>query len=273
MDTPVLDMRNLVTGYRRGRRRRVVSAALDGSLPPASLTALAGTNGTGKSTLLRTLAGLQPPLGGEVCWMGRPLSAYTPAELARTVAVVLTERPAGEGLTAYDVAAMGRMPHTGFGGRLSAHDRAVVDEALREAGCEALARRRIDSLSDGERARVMVAKALAQQTPVILLDEPTAFLDFPGRVAMLGLLRRLAARHGKTILLSTHDLELTFSAVGRLWLLSPEGLFQGTPRRLADDGIIERLFGAGGIRFDSGAMRFTLPPDRFTQPPTDTSCL
>lgn len=273
MDTPVLEMCGLVVGYSRGRRRKAVSAALTGSLPAASLTALMGTNGVGKSTLLRTLAGLQPALSGEVRWMGRPLSAYTPAALARTVSVVLTDRFAGEGLTACDVAAMGRLPHTGFAGRMSAHDRDVVAQALAEAGCAAYARRSIDSLSDGERARVMIAKALAQQTPVILLDEPTAFLDFPARVAVLRLLQTLSARHGKTILLSTHDIELTLGAVGHLWLLSSEGLFQGTPQRLAGDGTVNRLFGTADIRFDTCGMRFTLSPDRSHQSRKNTSDL
>lgn len=261
----VLHIRDLSTGYRSGGRRRVVSAGLCGSLPSASLTALVGPNGTGKSTLLRTLAGLQPPLGGSVSWMGRPLAGYTPRELARTLAVVLTSRPDADGLTARDTVAMGRMPYTGFGGRLSAHDREIVAEALDETEASALADRCLNDLSDGERARVMVAKALAQQTPVILLDEPTAFLDFPGRIGMLRLLRRLADRHGKTILLSTHDLELTFRTVGHLWLLSAEGLLEGPPRRLAEDGSIGRLFRADGTRFDSHTLRFSLSSDHSSQ--------
>ncbi len=248
----------LTTGYGRGRRRRAVSTDLDAALPEGSLTALLGTNGAGKSTLLRTLAGLQPPLAGDVWWRDRRLQDYSARALARTVAVVLTRRTATAGLTVTDVVRMGRMPYTGFSGRLSAYDREVADRALELAGAAALRHRDVASLSDGERQRTMIAKALAQQTPAILLDEPTAFLDFPGKVAMLHLLRTLAREHGKTILFSSHDLELTFQTVGRLWLLSPDGLTEGSPRQLADDGSLERFFQADGARFDRGALRFSV---------------
>lgn len=258
MKENVLHIRHLSTGYRSGAKRRAVSQDLCGTLPRASLTALVGPNGAGKSTLLRTLAGLQPPLAGEVAWMGRSLRDYTPRTLAQTVAVVLTARPESDALTARDVVSMGRMPYTGFGGRLSAADREIVAEAFDVTASSALADRRMGDLSDGERGRIMVAKALAQQTPVILLDEPTAFLDFPGRIGMLRLLDSLAGQHGKTILISTHDLELTFSTVGNVWLLSHEGLRQGSPRQLAEEGCIERLFGTEGVTFDSRSLRFSL---------------
>lgn len=260
MSEPLLRLSALTTGYRTGRTARVVSAGLSATLPCAGVTALIGVNGAGKSTLLRTLAGLQRPLAGTALWQGRRLADCPPGLLARTVAVVLTARPDCLALTAREVAAMGRMPYTGLGGRLSAADRAVVDEALELAGATPLAGRSLGTLSDGERQRVMIAKALAQQTPAILLDEPTAFLDFPAKVQTLRLLARLARRQGKAVLYSTHDLELAFRLTERLWVLSPDGLAEGTPAALAADGTIGRLFSAGGLRFHADTLRFDAVP-------------
>jgi len=256
MEQPVLLVEGLATGYGRGRRRHEVGRGLTASLPPATLTALVGPNGAGKSTLLRTLAGFLPPLAGRAEWMGRALAGCTPAALARTLSVVLTDRPDTGMLTAQEVAELGRQPHTPPGGRLSETDRRVVREALDVVGAGPLARRVFRSLSDGERQRVMIAKALAQQTPVILLDEPTVFLDFPGKMGVMRLLRRLAHEHGKTVLLSTHDLELAFQLADRLWLLAPESIVEGEPRRLAADGTLAHFFAVPGADFLPGELRF-----------------
>lgn len=249
---------HLTTGYGHGRNQRVVSRDLCASLPTASVTALVGVNGAGKSTLLRTLAALQPPLSGNVSWQGRDLADCDRATLARLVAVVLTTRPQGDGLTAQQVVELGRLPYTGFTGRLTTADHDIVAEAISLTAVTPFAARPIASLSDGELQRVMIAKALAQQTPVILLDEPTAFLDFPAKITILRLLCRLANEMGKTILLSTHDLELAFRTVSRLWLLTADGLTEGTPAQLAADGIIARLFATDGLTFDAPTMRFVL---------------
>ena len=258
MNTPMLRVSQLTTGYAAGRRTKIVAADLTATLQAGTVTALVGKNGTGKSTLLRTLVALQPALGGEVEWGGRPLTSYSARQLAREVSIVLTARVDTKALTAREVVAMGRMPYTGFGGRLSLADREIAAEALALTGVASLADREEGSLSDGERQRVMKAKALAQQTPAILLDEPTAFLDFPGKVAILRLLCDLAEKHGKTILLSTHDLELTFQIVQRLWLLSSEGIAEGSPRRLAENGCIGRFFHTEGVRFNVPSLRFEM---------------
>lgn len=258
MENPVLRIGRLVTGYAAGRHRTVIAQGLSASLAEASVTALIGPNGAGKSTLLRTVASLQPALGGDISWLGRPLADYSVRELARVIAVVLTTRPAAEGLTARQVVELGRLPYTGFGGRLTEKDHAVVDDVMSLTETAAFAPRPLASLSDGERQRVMIAKALAQQTPAILLDEPTAFLDFPGKVGLLRLLCDLAQRCGKTILLSTHDLELTFQMVGRLWLLSSEGIIEGTPRELAGNGSLGHFFTAPGVSFDAAALKFSV---------------
>jgi iron complex transport system ATP-binding protein len=256
MNAPLLTLDRLTTGYEQGRRPHIVGRSLTATLPAAAVTALIGTNGTGKSTLLRTVAGLQSPLGGDIRWLGRPLAAYERRTLARTVAVVLTTRPTAEGLTVEEVVALGRLPHTPFSGRLTATDRRHIDEAIAMSGIEALRRRRLVTLSDGECQRVMLAKAWAQQTPAILLDEPTAHLDFVAKVEVMQRLRRLAREEGKGILLSTHDVELALHTADRLWLLTAEGLTEGTPQCLAADGTLARSFDSDLLHFDAATGRF-----------------
>ncbi len=194
----------LTVGYRGHRVVEDISL----SLPCGRLVCLLGPNGAGKSTLLRTLCGFQPPIEGTVTISGSDITTMSAAEVARLVSVVLTDRPLTPSLTAREMVGMGRAPYTGFWGRLSDDDRRLVSEAMQTVGIAPLATRRMGQLSDGERQKVMIAKALAQHTPVIVLDEPTAFLDYPSKVAVMKTLARLAHDEGKTILMSTHDLEL-----------------------------------------------------------------
>lgn len=194
----------LTVGYRGHRVVEDISL----SLPCGRLVCLLGPNGAGKSTLLRTLCGFQPPIAGTVTISGSDITTMSAAEVARLVSVVLTDRPLTPSLTAREMVGMGRAPYTGFWGRLSDDDRRLVSEAMQTVGVDSLATRRMGRLSDGERQKVMIAKALAQHTPVIVLDEPTAFLDYPSKVAVMKTLARLAHDEGKTILMSTHDLEL-----------------------------------------------------------------
>lgn len=194
----------LTVGYRGHRVVEDISL----SLPCGRLVCLLGPNGAGKSTLLRTLCGFQPPIAGTVTISGSDITTMSAAEVARLVSVVLTDRPLTPSLTAREMVGMGRAPYTGFWGRLSDDDSRLVSEAMQTVGIDSLAPRRMGQLSDGERQKVMIAKALAQHTPVIVLDEPTAFLDYPSKVAVMKTLARLAHDEGKTILMSTHDLEL-----------------------------------------------------------------
>lgn len=194
----------LTVGYRGHRVVEDISL----SLPCGRLVCLLGPNGAGKSTLLRTLCGFQPPIAGTVTISGSDITTMSAAEVARLVSVVLTDRPLTPSLTAAEMVGIGRAPYTGFWGRLSDDDRRLVSEAMQTVGIAPLATRRMGRLSDGERQKVMIAKALAQHTPVIVLDEPTAFLDYPSKVAVMKTLARLAHDEGKTILMSTHDLEL-----------------------------------------------------------------
>ena len=256
----MLQLTHLSTGH----GRRCTGQGLSGRLPASTLAALLGVNGCGKSTLLRTLSGLLPPFprGGEatdeapVRLCGRPLADYAPRELARTVSIVLTVRPLAEGLTVEDVVQMGRIPYSRLLSQRSAEDGRHVRRALELTGTAHLARRALTSLRDGERQRVFVAKALAQDTPVILLDEPSAFLDFPSKIQLFRLLRRLAHEEGKAILMSTHDVEPALQLADQLWLLSRDELCCGTPEALDGAGEIGRFFDRSGLRFDAGQRRF-----------------
>ena len=177
-------------------------------LRSGQLACLIGENGIGKSTLLKTLTGFLPKLKGSLLLGNRDIESFSQRELARQVSIVLTQKPDVQNLTIEEIIGLGRSPYTGFFGRLRAEDRKVVDDAIATMGIEKLRERMIHTLSDGERQKVMIAKALAQETPIILLDEPTAFLDFPSKAETFQSLQRMAHERDKLILLSTHDLEL-----------------------------------------------------------------
>ena len=177
-------------------------------LQSGQLHCLIGRNGIGKSTLLKTLTGFLPKLSGNLLLDGQGIETFTQQALARKISIVLTQKPDVQNLTVAEVIGLGRSPYTGFFGKLRSKDCAVVDDAIRSVGIEPLRHRMIQTLSDGERQKVMIAKALAQETPIILLDEPTAFLDFPSKAETFQLLRSMAHEKDKLIVLSTHDLEL-----------------------------------------------------------------
>lgn len=222
---------NLHIGY----DSRVIQRDLTFTLPDGTMTALLGANGCGKSTLLRTLAGLQPALSG----------TYLPVPNERDVALVLTERLSVESATVRDVVAMGRYPYTSFLGTLSAADHRIVNEAMEQVGVIDLADSYYNDHSDGEKQRVLIAKALAQQTPVILLDEPTAHLDLPSRIRTLNLLHEIAHNQGKTILISTHELDLALRSADNILLMFPplHGCVLDTPAHLTTTDAFTRAFG------------------------------
>lgn len=201
----IISLSHLTIGYSASYP---VITDIDLALRSGQLSCLIGENGIGKSTLLKTLTGFLPKLGGNLLLDGRDIQSYSQRELAREVSIVLTQKPDVQNLTIEEIIGLGRSPYTGFFGRLRAEDRLVVEDAIAAMGIEKLKGRMIQTLSDGERQKVMIAKALAQETSVILLDEPTAFLDFPSKAETFQTLRRMAHERDKLILLSTHDLEL-----------------------------------------------------------------
>ncbi|MBQ8452800.1 MAG: ABC transporter ATP-binding protein [Prevotella sp.] len=208
---------------------RTVAADINATAQAGMLTCLLGRNGAGKSTLLQTITGRLRPLAGEVTYDDISIAALSPRQRARMVSIVLTRQPNDVAITTQELVALGRHPYTNYFGTLSAQDRHYVADAMEKTHISHLARRPIAQLSDGERQRALIAKALAQQTPVIILDEPTAFLDYPGRIDTMTLLRDLAHGEGKTILLATHDWELALRHADTLWLLAEQGLTTDRP--------------------------------------------
>lgn len=257
--TPVLQAEALTIGYRVPREPEVlVAAGLSLTLGTGELVCLLGPNGSGKSTLMRTIAGMQPPLSGRVLIGGDDLSRLTPRQRAARLSVVLTDRPNLGLLNGYSLVALGRHPYTDWMGRLSRYDEAVIRWAVEAVGAADLAERPVMTLSDGQRQKLMIARALAQESQIILLDEPTAFLDLPRRVEIMRLLRHLAAETGRAILLSTHDLDLALRTADSLWLLSSGQLHAGTPEDLVLSGAFEEAFRGEGVTFDRATGAFSV---------------
>ncbi|MDD2797918.1 MAG: ABC transporter ATP-binding protein [Bacteroidales bacterium] len=248
---PLLELKNLSIGYVDCRPHKVVHESINLLLGRGELTCLLGTNGAGKSTLLKTLGGFQQPLGGEIFLEGKELHLYARKELAQKLGVVLTDRVATGNLTVYELVSFGRYIYTGFFGQLSKEDHRMVKEALACVGIETFAHRNLLELSDGERQKVMIAKSIAQETPLIILDEPTAFLDLSSRVEIMLLLRKLASEQGKTVLLSTHDLDLALQLADKIWLMAKNReIASGIPEDLALSGHFNSFFDKESLSFD-----------------------
>ena len=247
----VIQGKNLCIGYRTSKQEKIVHQHLDFELRASELTCLLGANGAGKSTLLRTLSASQPSLGGELTMLGKSVADYSEKERSRTIGVVLTDKTFAGGLSVYELVALGRQPHTGFFGRLTKEDKRIVQEAMENVGIAHKARNYTAELSDGERQKVMIAKALVQECPLILLDEPTAFLDVVSRIEIMHLLHRLAIEQEKAILLSTHDIEQALVLSDKLWLLTKgEGLQCGVTEDIILNHRMDSLFPHKDIRFD-----------------------
>lgn len=253
---PLLHAEGLAIGY--GSRPLMTDISIDAG--PGELIALLGVNGIGKSTLLRTLAGLHAPLAGGVNIGGRALAGMSSAERARHVSVVLTGRPASGIMDVRMLVSLGRQPWTGRWGGSRAVDHEAVNAALRRTGADHLANRTLSTCSDGECQKVLIARALAQATPVMLLDEPTAFLDLPNRAGIVRMLGSIAREERKVVLFSTHDLQLALDLCDRVLLMRASGpLWQGAPSLAMSSGELEKAFAGAGIRFDreSGTHRFS----------------
>lgn len=246
----------LSVGYKQGRTVRKVLRNLTFSLFKGELVCLIGPNGTGKSTLLRSIAGLLPILNGSVLLDDMPIGTLNSFALAKKISLVLSGNQ-NVNLRVDELVEMGRIPYTGWLGKLSPEDDNKVEEALEITGTHKFRGRNFQQLSDGEKQRVMLARALAQDTPVLLLDEPTAHLDIPGRMEMMLLQRHLAHEMGKAILLSTHDLHLALEMADRIWLLNDEGILHtGLPEELLINGCFQEAFHKEGFIFDTETGQF-----------------
>ncbi|GAA2097516.1 hypothetical protein GCM10009841_09890 [Microlunatus panaciterrae] len=263
---PGLRLTDVVVGYRSPRRwplrgvDTVVVADINARAEPGTVTAVLGPNGAGKSTLLRSLMGLQPLLAGSVTLAGDELDGLPARERARRSAVVLTDRVEVGLLTGREVAELGRHPHHGFSSRLSPAEHRLVDDTLQRLHAEALADRRFSEMSDGQRQRILLARALVQQPELLLLDEPSAFLDVGARVDLMALLQAIAADRGITVVLSTHEVELALRMGDALWLIDGSRLSSGTADELIANGEIGRVFETAVTHFDPGSRTFQLRP-------------
>ena len=249
------ELNDLTTGYADKHGAKAISSHLNAQLQQGKLTCMLGPNGAGKSTLLRTMAAFQPALEGQIIVDDKPLATYTMQQLAQKISIVLTDSPKNMNMTVEEVVSLGRSPYTGFWGKMHEADWKAVNDSLKLIGIEDFRYRRLSSLSDGERQKVMIAKSITQGTPLIFLDEPTAFLDYPSKVEVLQLLRRLAAEEQKTIFLSTHDVELALQLADRLWLMDTDGLSVGTPHELSAQGALSRFIERPGITFDTATLQ------------------
>ncbi len=259
--TPPLETRALAIGYRRrGKSDLRLGHGLELRLQRGKLVGLLGPNGIGKSTLLRTLAGVRKPLAGQVLISGSDIANLKPGELARHLSMVLTALPPPMLMTGYGLVALGRHPHTDWLGRMTPEDHSKVAAALRAVKGEDLAEQALAELSDGQRQKLLIARALAQESQIMLLDEPTAYLDLPRRIETMSLLKRLAHSQQRAILVSTHDLDLALRSCDRLWLMSPAGITVGAPEDLVLDGRLSETFRADGVRFDQRRGGFFLDP-------------
>ena len=250
-------MENLTVGYRNNHRETPLLTGLNERLSSGELVALLGENGAGKSTLLRTITCDLDSLAGRVLFDGRDVTQLSLRQCARLLGLVSTDRLQAGGLTVRELVALGRQPHTGFLGRLGVQDREVVEQAMKSVGIAHKADVFVAQMSDGERQKAMIARALAQQTPIVVLDEPTAFLDVASRIETMRLLVKLAHDQGKAVLLSSHDVSQSLLMADRLWLITHDRCFEsGTPQQLIADGAMNRLFADRDVSFDSSLLDY-----------------
>jgi len=250
-----LELTNLSIGYATGRKNVTVLSSVNASLYKGELVSMLGPNGAGKSTLIKTITGILPPLFGDIKISGRSLNSISAKDLAAKISIVLTDRVEADMLTAETLVSFGRYSYVGWTGRLNQEDYKVIEEAIEITGIQKLRKNFVSRLSDGEKQKVMIARAVAQQTPIMILDEPTAFLDLPNKIMIMRLLKRLARDFSKTILISTHDLELALQTVDKAWLISADKrFFEGTLQELAVNGSIQKAFPQ--VEFDQNSGKF-----------------
>lgn len=257
----LLRAENLRIGYLLGKKEIKVCDGMNFELKRGELVALLGPNGAGKSTLLRTLSSSLQPLSGNVFYSGRLLKNISQRDLSRKISVVLTDHTQAGGLTVSELVSLGRQPYTGFFGRLKARDLRLVDEAINSVGLSFKSNSYMAELSDGERQKAMIAKALVQETDVLLLDEPAAFLDVASKLELMALLRQIAVERNCAVLFSSHDVEQALALSDKLWLMSRDGLLCGGTEDMVLQGHLSDLFRSNNVRFDLGSGVYRLCSD------------
>ncbi len=254
----ILTTHDLAVGYRNGKQQVTLLSGLDLVMEKGKLVALLGQNGAGKSTLLRALTCDERPLIGAIEVNGKDLLTMSQKDRSRLIGLVSTERIQAGALTVRELVGLGRQPHTGFLGRLDDEDRAIIQQAMTDSGIISKADEYMASLSDGERQKAMIARALAQQTPIIILDEPTAFLDVASRIETMRLLQTLAHERGKAVLLSSHDISQSLMLADELWLITTDRqVLTGNPSKLVAEGAMDRLFENRSIHFNDKILDYS----------------
>lgn len=252
----VLHTQNLTIGYPAKKGNTVIAENLTLDFNEGKLITLIGANGIGKSTLLRTITGIQKPLSGNVYLNDKNINTYPLPELAQNLSVVLTEKLPPSNLTVYELVSLGRQPYTNWVGKLAPDDLEKIINAIELTDIAGIGHKKHHEISDGQLQKVLIARALAQDTPLIILDEPTTHLDLHHKVALFKLLKRLSAGMGKCILFSTHDIDLAIQLSDEMIVMTKNGIIQDTPCRLIESGIFNSLFDDEAISFDAEKGKF-----------------
>ena len=252
----ILKTEDLSIGYTSKKVKTVVASQVNIKLNKGELIGLIGANGIGKSTLLRTLTNVQKPLSGDVFINEKSILDYNPLDLAKVLSLVLTEKIASKNLSVFELIALGRQPYTNWVGNLSEHDKSIVKQAIFQTNIEDLQYKKCFELSDGQLQKVMIARALAQDTDLIILDEPTSHLDMYHKAYILKLLQRLAKETGKTILFSSHEIDLAIQLCDTLIVMNAGTVISDQPCKLIQEGVFETLFPKDLISFDKETGSF-----------------
>jgi len=246
----ILSLNSILIGYSSGRNRMILLPPLKACAYEGELIAVIGQNGIGKSTLLRTITGLQEDLGGTVDINGKTIKSYSRVDLARNIGYISTEPVRVANMKVFDLVALGRYPHTDWLGKLKSDDHNIIMDSIEKVGMQLFVNRYITELSDGERQRVMIARVLAQDTDLLVMDEPTAFLDIRSKYEIVHLLHDLSKKRGKTIIFSTHDLNIAVSEADKIWLILKDSFNEGAPEDLIIRGSFNVLFKDSLVRFN-----------------------
>jgi iron complex transport system ATP-binding protein len=252
----ILLLDSLEIGYRTRRKSVPIRPPVSASSEGGELIAVIGRNGIGKSTMLRTIAGLQEPLGGAVYLNGKSISRYTRLESARLIGYISTEVIKVSNMKVFDLVALGRFPHTNWLGTINKYDLQAINDSIYLTGLNDLRSRNISEISDGERQKAMIARVLAQNTDIMILDEPTAFLDVASKYEIIHLMKGLT-RKGKTIVFSTHDFNIAVSQADKIWLILEDKLIEGAPEDLMLNGAFEHLFDSTVVKFNASSGGFS----------------
>jgi iron complex transport system ATP-binding protein len=247
----ILSLKSLSIGYSVGKSGNILLPPLTASARRGEMITLIGKNGIGKSTLLRTIAGLQAPLGGDIVYSGKSINEYSRTSIARTIAYISTEIVKVSNMRVYDLVALGRYPYTSWFGKIDRDNHEIIIDAIEKTGMSSLSWRFISELSDGERQKAMIARILAQDTGILVMDEPTAFLDIGSKFEILHLMHQLSQENGKTIIFSTHDLNVAMSQADKIWLIIDNQLIEGAPEDLMLQGAFEHLFDSSAYHYNS----------------------